>query len=86
MSIRRATIRGDWTHCPVAAVSATVGPRHVHGRASSRVVVRVVLLVHVQRVVVGVPGRHQVAGGWHCRRIGDYGWGREARGGGTALI
>lgn len=40
-------------------------------------------------MVVGVPGRHQVVAGRHsrrCCRVGDHGWGREAGGGGAALI
>lgn len=64
--------------CPTVA-SQFQGPR------ATRVVVRVVLGVQVQRVVVGVPRGHQVAGG-KSRRVGGAGRGREARGGGAALV
>lgn len=54
--------------------------------ASTRVVVVGRVLVQVQRVVVRVPGRHQVTGWDSGRGVGYRGWGREAGGGGTALI
>lgn len=81
VSVTRS-VDGDWTCGRAVSIHVQATRTRWMNDVGVELLLLLMLLVQVQGMVVGVPRGHQVAGRSTARR----GWGREARGGGTALI